>query len=148
MPFFAGWDNDQRKFIITNRLLTRQSSPLLKSDKIAFTTWPVTEEVLRNSPHLSRLFRTREEISFSGDDLFKYAEPLMEEDTIIYEKLPNIVQRVELKNTEKLQTSLAPTRGGFIWAGNEPLKFQIFSKIQLPNWFPKANTKPQVPRQS
>nr|BBN51374.1 conserved hypothetical protein [Halimeda borneensis] len=148
LPFFAGWDNDQRKFIITNRLLTRQTSPLLKNDKIAFTTWPVTEEVLRNSPHLNRLFRTREETKESADDLFKYAEPLMEEDTIIYEKLPNIIQRVELKNTEKLQTSLAPTRGGFIWAGNEPLKFQIFSKIQLPNWFPKANTKPQVPRQS
>ena len=146
-PFFAGWDNEQRKFLITNRLLTRQSSPLLKSEDISFTTWPVTEEVLRNSPELSRLFRTREESPPSTDDLFKYAEPLMEEDTVIYEKLPNIIQRVELKNTEKLQTSLAPTRGGFIWAGNEPLKFkfQFFQKIS--SWFPKAQTptKPSKP---
>ena len=155
-PFFAGWDNEQRKFIITNRLLTRQNSPLLKSEDISFTTWPVTEEVLRNSPELSRLFRTREEIlqNFpSADDLFKYAEPLMEEDTVIYEKLPNIIQRVELKNTEKLQTSLAPTRGGFIWAGNKPLKFKFqflenFEKIS--NWFSKTNTntklKPPTPK--
>nr|AYC64601.1 hypothetical protein Ycf1 [Halimeda minima] len=150
-PFFAGWDNEQRKFLITNRLLTRQNSPLLKSEDISFTTWPVTEEVLRNSPELSRLFRTREEILQnypSADDLFKYAEPLMEEDTVIYEKLPNIIQRVELKNTEKLQTSLAPTRGGLIWAGNEPLKFKFqflenFEKIS--NWFPKTNTKLKPP---
>nr|AYC64051.1 hypothetical protein Ycf1 [Halimeda micronesica] len=137
LPFFAGWDNEQRKFIITNRLLTHQTSPLLKTEIAPnsqfFTTWPVSEDMLRNSQEFSRLFRTREDSSPSTDDLFKYTEPLMEEETIIYEKLPNIIQRVELKNTEKLQKSLAPTRGGFIWPGNEPLKFQfkinIFEKI-------------------
>lgn len=120
LPFFTGWDNEQRKFVITNRLLTRQVSPLLSSKGIPFTTWPITE--FNNSAQL--MFRTREE----PEDLFKYAEPLMEEETVIYEKLPNIIQRVELKNPEKLQKSLAPTRGGFIWAGNQPLKFQFFKQ--------------------
>lgn len=26
LPFFVGWDNQQRKFIVTNRLLTRQKT--------------------------------------------------------------------------------------------------------------------------
>lgn len=75
----------------------------------------------------------------SADDVFKYAEPQMEEESLIYDKLPNIVQRIEMKN--KLQISLAPTRGGFIWPGNEPLKFkftQLSQQLQtLQKWFKK-----------
>ena len=48
----------------------------------------------------------------------------MEENTIIYETLPNIVRRVDLKTSEKLNTSLIPLRGGFVWPGNLPLKFK------------------------
>ena len=190
-PFFVGWDNEQRKFSVTNRLLTRQKTLTnmfveskkfrksfsgdfladLQKDKIikkstippegtsipieplqpvgrskgfnqtfTFTTWPVTANTLQENPILSRLFRTREEIhqTGTGEDLFKYAEPLMEEDSIIYQTLPNIVKRVELKNPEKLQALLTPTRGGFIWPGNEQLKYPIDLpfKIQkiLKNW--------------
>nr|AOP19036.1 hypothetical protein [Halimeda discoidea] len=137
-PFFAGWNNEQRKLIITNRLLTRQTSPLLKNEKqFSFTTWPVKEKVLQSSTIFSRLFRTQKDAIPGTEDLFKYAEPLMEEEEVIYEKLPNIIQRVELKNTEKLSTSLAPTRGGIIWPGNQPLKFQIAKKIA--NRLPKVN---------
>ena len=106
-----------------------------------FTTWPVTEKALKMNPLLSRLYRTYDEMKRSGsaDDVFKYAEPQMEEESLIYDKLPNIVQRIEMKN--KLQTSLAPTRGGFIWPGNEPLKFkftQLSQQLQtLQKWFKK-----------
>lgn len=99
-----------------------------------FTTWPVTEKALQKNPILSRLFRTYDEMKSSADDLYKYAEPLMEEESLIYDKLPSLVQRIEVKN--KLQMSLAPTRGGFLWPGNEPLKFQFppfaqyFQKLQ------------------
>ena len=104
-----------------------------------FTTWPVTEKALQRNPIWSRLFRTYDEMKSSADDLYKYAEPLMEEESLIYDKLPSIVQRIEVKN--KLQMSLAPTRGGFLWPGNEPLKFQFqtftqyFQKLQKWGFF-------------
>ena len=187
LPFFVGWDNEQRKFSVTNRLLTRQktlTNILVENKKFrksfsadfkknksqsarqpegnvserrpegpegnvssptgrqifTFTTWPVTTSTLQKNPILSRLFRTREEMlqTGTGEDLFKYAEPLMEEDSIIYQTLPNIVKRVELKNPEKLQALLTPTRGGFIWPGNEQLKYPIELPFQvqelLKNW--------------
>ena len=114
-------------------------NPAIKN--FQFTTWPVTEKALKINPLLSRLYRTYEEMKMMGsaDDVFKYAEPQMEEESLIYDKLPNIVQRIEMKN--KLQMSLAPTRGGFIWPGNEPLKFkftQLSQHLQtLQKWFKK-----------
>ena len=104
-----------------------------------FTTWPVTEKALQRNPILSRLFRTYDEMKSSADDLYKYAEPLMEEESLIYDKLPSLVQRIEVKN--KLQMSLAPTRGGFLWPGNEPLRLrlppfaQYFQKLQKWGFF-------------
>lgn len=111
-----------------------------------FTTWPVTEKALKMNPLLSRLYRTYDEMKMTGsaDDVFKYAEPQMEEESLIYDRLPNIVQRIEMKN--KLQMSLAPTRGGFIWPGNEPLKFkftQLSQQLQtLQKWFKKDSLPP------
>lgn len=170
LPFFVGWDNRQRRFVVTNRLLTRQKtlsnisaqvlkdnfrkfssvtevtkSKSSKKDKtiLTFTTWPVTEKALQKNPLLSRLFRTRTEMTGTTDDLFKYTEPLMEEESVIYKKLPSIVQRIELKN--KIQLSLAPTRGGFIWLGNEPLKYKFQFKFPFyevfKNWSFSDNKK-------
>nr|YP_009130568.1 hypothetical chloroplast RF1 [Tydemania expeditionis]CEO91098.1 hypothetical chloroplast RF1 [Tydemania expeditionis] len=145
LPFFVGWDNQKRKLLVTNRLLTREKT--LTSIKLEdlnnsqqkilnFTTWPVSEQALRDNRFFSKLYRTRDEIETSGDDLFKYAEPLMEEETMIYTKLPNIVEKVELKNPDKSKISLAPTRGGFIWAGNQPLKYKYKYKFleQFKSW--------------
>lgn len=104
-----------------------------------FTTWPVTEKALQRNPIWSRLFRTYDEMKSSADDLYKYAEPLMEEESLIYDKLPSIVQRIEVKN--KLQMSLAPRRGGFLWPGNEPFSLrlptftQYFQKLQKWGFF-------------
>lgn len=165
LPFFVGWNNEQRKFVLTNRFLTRQkifkNVSMSKKSKnnfqkfrktfnkpqknklqtFTFTTWPVTEKALKQNSKLSRLFQTREEMikSGSGDDLFKYSEPLMEEDTIIYETLPSLIKRVELKNPEKLKTSLKPIRGGWIWPGNVQLKYKIQVPYQIQNLFKNWN---------
>lgn len=121
---------------LMSRTLTSQNKK-----NFQFTTWPVTEKALKMNPLLSRLYRTYDEMKKAGsaDDVFKYAEPQMEEESLIYDKLPNIVQRIEMKN--KLQMSLAPIRGGFIWPGNESLKFK-FTKLSqqlqtLQKWFNK-----------
>nr|AYC64466.1 hypothetical protein Ycf1 [Pseudochlorodesmis sp. HV01306c] len=161
LPFFVGWDNEKRKFVITNRLLTRQkifkNVFVIKDDfskfrktlnaskeniqDFTFTTWPVTAKALQKNPYLSRLFQTREDTlkKGSGDDLFKYSEPFMEEDSIIYDKLPTLVNRVELKNPEKLQTFLKPVRGGWVWPGNSQLKYKIMIPSQVQNIFKNWN---------
>nr|YP_009518879.1 hypothetical protein Ycf1 [Boodleopsis pusilla]AYC64798.1 hypothetical protein Ycf1 [Boodleopsis pusilla] len=155
-PFFVGWDNEQRKFVVTNRLLTRENilSKITIPKKIkyrklssttqtntnsnptfTFTTWPVAEKALKNQPAFSRFFSTYEEMVNSAEDLFKYAEPGMEEDTIIYKKLPYIVRRIgfELKD----QPYLAPKMGGFIWPGNEPLKYKFQFNVFIKNLLKK-----------
>lgn len=166
LPFFMGWDNDKRKFVITNRLLTyrntlsntsilmnsknsinnfilhdKDSSEKINKSKKAifpiqpkskyskksrwksynfnFTTWPLPENLLKNNFSVSKLHRTREEMLIvgHGDDVYSYMEPLMNEETIIYNKLPNVVERIDLKNQDKLNKSLAPKIGGFFWPG-------------------------------
>nr|AYC65720.1 hypothetical protein Ycf1 [Udotea sp. TZ0819] len=157
LPFFLGWDNEKQKFLVTNRFLTHQtilSNITLPRDELqkfflqllnknktksdidfTFTTWPVSEQALQTNFFFNRLFRTRDDLDLTvleGEDLFKYAEPEMEEDHIIYDTLPSIVERVDLKNPDKIHTSLTPIRGGFVWPGNLPLKFQIREEFIKP----------------
>ena len=126
---------------ITSPFQNKKNLKNLRIQNFQFTTWPVTEKALKMNPVLSRLYRTYDEMKMTGsaDDVFKYAEPQMEEESLIYDRLPNIVQRIEMKN--KLQMSLAPTRGGFIWPGNASLKFkftQLSQQLQtLQKWFKK-----------
>ena len=42
------------------------------------------------------------------------------------------MRRVDLKTSEKLNTSLIPLRGGFVWPGNLPLKFKIKEQFITP----------------
>ena len=101
-----------------------------------FTTWPVSnKDEFYTNLVLKRLYRNQGDLDFfnlEGEDLFKYLEPLTDEETIIYETLPSIVERVDLKNTEKINTSLSPSRGGFVWPGNFPLKFKIKEQFVNP----------------
>ena len=147
-PFFVGWDNEQRKFVVTNRILNRENTlskisfpkdinyRKFSSQKNAtptvspqatpmftFTAWPVLKKDLQNQPAFSRLFSTYEELESSSEELFKYAEPLMEEDTLIYKQLPNLALRVNLELKD--QPPLAPRKGGWVWSGNPPLKYKV-----------------------
>nr|YP_010502270.1 hypothetical protein ycf1 [Caulerpa taxifolia]UXC96683.1 hypothetical protein ycf1 [Caulerpa taxifolia] len=171
IPFFVAWNREKRKFVITNRLLTRRKTldefrispeiePFFKKFNLKktkgfksaiqikkrtwdrqlkkfhteydqkskvtevirpffFNTWPVKKKDLEENPLFTRLYRVPEDME--TQNLFVYAEPLMEEEDIIYEKLPNIIERINLNHQTKLQISLAPRRGGFFWPGNEPL---------------------------
>nr|ARR28403.1 hypothetical chloroplast RF1 [Caulerpa okamurae] len=173
IPFFVAWNREKRKFVITNRLLTRRKTldefrispeiePFFKKFNLKktkgfkssiqikkitwdrqlkkfhtkydqkskvtevirplfFNTWPVKKKYLEENPLFTRLYRVPEDME--TQNLFVYAEPLMEEEDIIYEKLPNIIERINLNHQTKLQTSLAPKRGGFFWPGNEPFQF-------------------------
>ena len=157
LPFFIGWDNENRQFVVTNRFLTnettltnttlpnknirkffiqKQKKKTNNNINFIFTTWPISnKEAFYTNLLLNRSYLNRGELNFAeldGDDLFEYAEPPMEENTIIYETLPTIVRRVDLKTSEKLNTSLIPLRGGFVWPGNLPLKFKIKEQFITP----------------
>nr|YP_009514390.1 Ycf1 [Caulerpa lentillifera]AXG75880.1 Ycf1 [Caulerpa lentillifera] len=191
IPFFVAWNREKRKFVITNRLLTRRKTldelrisreiePFFKKFNLKktkrlkssikrkkrtwnrklkkfdteykrkskvtevirplfFNTWPVNKKTLEENPLFTRLYRVPE--NMETQNLFVYMEPLMEEEDIIYEKLPNIIERINLNYQTKLSTSLSPKRGGFIWPGNQPLQFNFIDDIQgyLENWVNSVN---------
>lgn len=165
LPFFAGWDHEKRKFVVTNRLLTRENhlkqmnllrapaSSYEKPEKLQVLTWPINFKnwpVLNTS--LSRLSRNREDIP-TQDDLFFYTEPLMEDPKVIYSQLPSLIDRVELDLVDRRQAVLSPKIGGWVWTGNTKSEFQKLLKkwqAQVLKFMPSQLTKANkvVPKDS
>ena len=132
-PLYAGWDERLRKFVITNKLLSRRlagyqvtSNPQIgkQSRKIKFTTWPLSNQQI-------------EQAQVPAVTLY---ENLDENDRALYgvfNTLPSNYQRYKLPNLNKPGDmgplsdrfeSLAPKRGGFIWPGNSKITLPFFSK--------------------
>ena len=177
-PFFVGWDNEKRMFVLTNRFLTDgqiltdillpkddlkkffedniqeffvQPKQLDKTNKtnetdvtdvtdeitnFTFTTWPISDkEKFYENTFLKRLYRNQRDLNFlnlkGGEDLFKYISPT-DEEVIMYKTLPSTLDRVDLKNTNKINSFSAPSQGGFFWPGNLPLKLKIKEKFITP----------------
>lgn len=141
-PLYAGWDENLRKFVITNKFIprglagykvavdaelqkqfTKDSSK--QNQQIRFTAWP-----LRTSK--DKMLPGKNESSIPYVTLYSPASETakrtfdLEKSKI--ETLPANLEYWELrqsgKQTELDDLSLAPRRGGFIWPGN--------SKIDLP----------------
>lgn len=121
-PLYAGWDERLRKFVITNKLLSRKfagyqvtnSSEIGKqSRKIKFTTWPLSktqiEQGNRESVTLYNLLDEDNKQFYQG-----------------FDTLPANFERYKLSLDKKGKVrdvfeSLAPKRGGFIWPGNSTI---------------------------
>ena len=159
LPFFAGWNHEKRKFVVTNRLLTRENhlkqmnllrapaSSYKKPEKLQVLTWPINFKnwpVLNTS--LSRLSRNREDTP-SQDDLFFYTEPLMEDPKVIYSQLPSLIDRIELDLVDRSQVILSPKVGGWVWTGNTKTEFQKALKewqTQISETFKLIRTSSQL----
>lgn len=129
-PLYAGWDERLRKFVITNKLLSRKlagyqvtSNPEIgkQSRKIKFTTWPLSktqiEQGNRESVTLYNVLDQDNKQFYQG-----------------FDTLPANFERYKLSIDKKGQgrdifESLVPKRGGFIWPGN--------SKMNLPDFRPE-----------
>lgn len=150
-PFYAGWDETMRKFVITNKLLPRtwagykvifQSENQSNRDfslatsrqglfseksqhqkqKIKFTSWPLSPEVI-NKP--------KTELSTPYVTLFKPRSILTDKGQLTYQ-IPANQERFELGLKNQFQfISLQPKRGGFIWPGNN--QFNFFSVFPFLN---------------
>ncbi len=130
IPFYVGWDSGIRKFVLTNRLplvkdlFSKIENPNHQSTKdvstiINFTTWPLNSWVFENSTadgagqFLFQKFHQSQ--SDLQRDLFEYAEPGDYETHLIYDTLPSIAKRIDLRNKDKINIQLKPNRGSFLW---------------------------------
>lgn len=142
-PFYAGWDETLRKFVITNKILPRtwagykvifQSENQDNRDfsvstshqgifaeksqhqkqKIKFTAWPLSQEVTNKS---------KTEVNIPYVTLFKPKSILTNKGQLTYQ-IPANLERFELRQKNQFYfISLQPKRGGFIWPGNSQFNF-------------------------
>ena len=153
-PFYAGWDQGLRKLVITNRLLPRSlagyalySPTKMKgkeyrtlanfidsNKKIEFTTWPLSKLTLEKEPKslsnipYSVLFESLKDPrnKVLGRKLYYFFES---ETADPVETYPSNINR-SFEDSKNLQEVLPPNKGGFIWPGNSPLKFNLVSKFK------------------
>ncbi len=155
-PFYAGWDQGLRKLVITNRLLPRSlagyalySPTKIKgkeyqtlanfidsNKKIEFTTWPLSKltlekerKSLSNIPY-NVLFESIKDPKNKTrvENLIEFFE-LEGKDP--RDTFPPNLTRLNVENSDSIQEVLPPNKGGFIWPGNSPLKFNLVSRFKL-----------------
>ena len=156
IPFYAGWDNRLRKFIVTNywlansytgiktdyskifnipNLSIRRSSR--KSNMINFVTWPLSRqkmEKLKNYPQkpAALMFSSYDDPANEQQrDIFEYTESDDYDIRLVYETLPSILKRVDLRDKEKEQVYVRPLRGGIIWPGSEPARLSLKDVLEI-----------------
>ena len=134
-PLYAGWDERSRKFVITNKLLSRRlagyqvtSNPEVgkQSRKIKFTTWPLsTQQIEQKKVPFVTLYENLDE-----NDKALYGE--LQTLPSNFERYKNLaLTNPTLGETKSLPDrfeSLAPKRGGFIWPGTSKINLPFFSK--------------------
>lgn len=156
IPFYAGWDNKKRKFIVTNYWLAYSDAGVKidysrvfnikkpsnkasnkKSNTIHFVTWPLSKQKIEKLKINSRnpavlMFSTFDDPANEQQrDIFEYAESDDYDIRLIYETLPSILKRVDLRDKEKEQVYVRPLRGGIIWPGGEPSKITFKDALNV-----------------
>nr|QHD45139.1 Ycf1 [Codium fragile] len=121
-PFYIGWDQTKRQLLITNRFVNSEKLFHLKNNfsnldaSLNFISWPVQKIQFLQNDQASFLFyqfaQTQNDLQ---KDLFSYREQGELDTQLIYDTLPTILQRVDLRNKDKSKIQLKTTRGGLIW---------------------------------
>lgn len=156
IPFYAGWDDTLRKFLVTNYWLAYSDTGVKadyssifepnnlnskfankKSNTIHFITWPLSKkkiEQLKSNPQKPAvlMFSTFDDPENEQQrDIFEYAESDDYDVRVIYETLPSILKRVDLRDKEKEQVYARPLRGGILWPGSEPIKLKLKDVLEV-----------------
>lgn len=156
IPFYAGWDEDSRKFLITNYLLAHEdaslktdfykepNSPVLMlpffknmrrniPETIYFVTWPIPESNIDKvqrlpKPPFNLLYTVYDDPAYVLErDLFEY--PVNEKIELEYKTLPSLTRRIDLREREKVRVPLHPLPGGYVWALNKPLQLKLKKRL-------------------
>lgn len=147
-PLYAGWDENLRKFVITNKLLprnlagykinitqemvdkfspdfssnkvTKDKNKRLNPQKIKFTSWPLSNQILTQTTSQSKvsyvtLYESKLDPKNENEKPFD-----------LFSSLPGNWQTLQrqsspAKSLDNVFDYLAPKRGGFIWPGNKKL---------------------------
>lgn len=156
IPFYAGWDNKLRKFIVTNywlansytgiktdyskifnvpNLISKRSSR--KSKMINFVTWPLSRQKMERLKNYSQksaalMFSAYDDPAYEQQrDIFEYTESDDYDIRVVYETLPSVLKRVDLRDKEKEQVHVRPLRGGVIWPGKEPARLSLKDVLEI-----------------
>ena len=140
-PLYAGWDENQRTLIITNRFLDRSLATTklnLKSLKekdtqteISFTAWPLSKITLDKS---KTKLNIPYNVMFESDSdpknklMIEASKELMANEMFKDWEMTTWPKNIGPRTNDpsNLVDSIIPeNRGGFIWPGSEKLKFQI-----------------------
>ena len=156
IPFYAGWDEDSRRFFITNYLLVQSEAstktdfykesdgPVLmppfwkdvideESKTIHFLTWPIPDEKIKKTsysqkPPLNLLYNFYDDPGYALErDLFEY--PVGDKIELVFKTLPSLVRRIDLRERDKVRVPLHPVRGGYVWANNKPLQLKLKKRL-------------------
>ena len=155
IPFYTGWDEQLRKFVITNRLLSRSEAGfsmqfennkqikdyptltelLQNTQKIDFTMWPLTKNLLEKPKSSSTIPYAvlYEQLDDTKAKSIKNTLGLSGEDAEL-RSMPPIINRITQVDPTKFNDVIVPTRGGFIWPGHSYLKisFKNFVPLNVP----------------
>ena len=150
IPFYTGWDEQLRKFVITNRILPRSTAgykmqfdgdqeikgyPTLtelfkQTKKIDFTTWPLPRTILDKTRSVltipyAVLFEQLSDPENQGvvNSLRDQGVSQNKED-VVWE-LETVPQNATKIDPDKLDAVVPPNRGGFIWPGHSYLKMNL-----------------------
>ena len=144
MPLYAGWDENARKFVITNKLMPKSTTSTIivpeneKSNfinfneskvtnkKIKFTTWPLTREITnsgktKSNIPFSTLYVSEAEFEGTNDPAFESLSTL----PLNWETIQRRSAAAIGKTYENIFDYLAPQRGGFIWPGTSKLNLKF-----------------------
>ena len=142
-PLYAGWDDNSRKLLITNKFLPRtltgykvnlnenlqKTFKFLSSEsdhRITFTTWPLNKSILMESKTeigipFTTLYTPKVDFGVTGD-------PTLENLAVLPSNWESRNRKSDIglgKIYDNIFDYLAPNRGGFIWPGNSSLKFKM-----------------------
>nr|UXE31126.1 hypothetical protein Ycf1 [Ostreobium quekettii] len=154
IPFYAGWDETLHKFLVTNYWLAysdtgikvdysnilhniNKKSDNKKSNTVHFITWPLSKEKIEQLKSNNRISANLMFSSYDDPaneqqrDIFEYAESDDYDVRLIYDTLPSILKRVDLRDKDKEHVYVKPLRGGILWRGSEMAKFKISELLDI-----------------
>lgn len=159
IPFYAGWDEDSRKFLITNYLLAHADAsiktdfykepngPVLMlpffqqwkhkrnntHETIYFITWPIPDSKL---DRVQRSSKPPLNLLYNIFDDPGYALerdlfefPVGEKTELVYKTLPSLTRRIDLRERDKVRIPLHPLSGGYVWSNNKPLQIKLKKRL-------------------
>ena len=128
VPFYAGWDNETKKFVLTTRFLDLKNANTRfiknnseESEKIFFTSWPIfpSEETKKRKIDYSGLTYTGLEENLINN--LKENLGIEQLDSKLLKTLPQNVSRIGQTNLPE-SIILPPEVGGWFWPG-APITF-------------------------